>query len=289
MKYYMNKKTIALFLFPALAFMTVFLFYPFVMNIIKSFYESNGYQNTAFIGLDNYRRMLTDRTIHTSIQNTYILMFYIVVFEVGIALVLAVLVNSISKGKGFYQTVYFFPIVISATAIGMMFNLFYAYDGGLLNTIIGKFGGEPLVWKSVEWALEIVAIPTVWQYVGFYFVLILAAIKQVPTSLYESAKIDGSNSWTELRYITLPLIRNVMITCGVLAVTGTMKVFDLVLVITGGGPLNQSQVLGLYMYQKTFVDEAFGYGAAISVLIVAIGFIMSFTVNKIFKQENYTY
>lgn len=290
MRYYMNKKTIALFLFPALAFMTVFLFYPFVMNIIKSFYESNGYSTGTFIGLDNYRRMLTDRTIHTAIKNTFTLMFYIVVFEVGIALLLAVMVNSITKGKKFYQTVYFFPIVISATAIGMMFNLFYAYDGGLINTILMEFGGEAIPWKSkVEWALELVAIPTVWQYVGFYFVLILTAIKQVPVSLYESAKIDGSNPWTELRYITLPLIRNVMITCAVLAITGTMKVFDLVLVITGGGPLNQSQVLGLYMYQKTFVDEAFGYGAAISVLIVAIGFIVSFVVNKVFKQEDYTY
>ncbi len=171
----------------------------------------------------------------------------------------------------------------------MMFNLFYAYDGGLLNTIIAYFGGEYKVWKTVESALKIVAVPTVWQYVGFYFVLILTAIKQVPKSLYESAKIDGSNPFTELRYITLPLIRNVIITCTVLAITGTMRVFDLPLIITGGGPLNSSQVLGLYMYQKTFVDEAFGYGAAISVLIVAIGFVVSYVVSKVFKQEDYTY
>ncbi len=289
MKYYMNKKTIILFLLPALAFMTVFLFYPFIMNIIKSFNESNGFMNTAFVGLDNYRRMFTDNTIHKAIKNTFELMLYIVVIEVGFAILLAVMVNSITKGKKFFQTVYFFPIVISATAIGMMFNLFYAYDGGLLNTIIAYFGGEYKVWKTVESALKIVAVPTVWQYVGFYFVLILTAIKQVPKSLYESAKIDGSNPFTELRYITLPLIRNVIITCTVLAITGTMRVFDLPLIITGGGPLNSSQVLGLYMYQKTFVDEAFGYGAAISVLIVAIGFVVSYVVSKVFKQEDYTY
>lgn len=167
--------------------------------------------------------------------------------------------------------------------------MFYAYDGGLLNTIIVKFGGEFKVWKTVENSLKIVAVPTVWQYVGFYFVLILTAIKQVPKTLYESARIDGINGWTKLRYLTLPLIRNVIITCLVLAVTGTLKVFDMVLVITNGGPMNASQILGLYMYQKTFIDEAFGYGASISVLIVALGLLVSFIVNKVLHQEDFTY
>ncbi len=289
MKLYENKKTIFLFLFPALLFMTVFLFYPFFMNIIKSFYASDGYYNSTFIGIDNYTRMLNDKTMHVAVKNTFILMAYIIIFELGIALILAVLVNGISKGDRFFQTVFFFPIVISATAIGMMFNLFYAYDGGLLNNIIVNFGGDPKVWKTVETALEIIAVPTIWQYVGFYFVLMLTAIKQIPKSLYESAMLDGVTGFKKLIYITIPLIRNVLITCLVLAITGTLKVFDLVLVITNGGPMNSSQVLGLYMYQKTFIDEAFGYGASISVVIVVIGLGVSFIVNRIFRQEEFTY
>ncbi len=289
MKLYENKKTIFLFLFPALLFMTVFLFYPFFMNIIKSFYASDGYYNSTFIGIDNYTRMLNDKTMHVAVKNTFILMAYIIIFELGIALILAVLVNGISKGDRFFQTVFFFPIVISATAIGMMFNLFYAYDGGLLNNIIVNLGGDPKVWKTVETALEIIAVPTVWQYVGFYFVLMLTAIKQIPKSLYESAMLDGVTGFKKLIYITIPLIRNVLITCLVLAITGTLKVFDLVLVITNGGPMNSSQVLGLYMYQKTFIDEAFGYGASISVVIVVIGLGVSFIVNRIFRQEEFTY
>lgn len=289
MKYYTNKKTIFLFLFPALLLMTVFLFYPFVMSIVKSFYDSDGFMNSTFIGFDNYRRMLEDKTIHSAVGNTFELMFYIVLFEVGFALILAVVVDSITRGAKFFQTVYFFPIVISATAIGMMFNLFYAYNGGLLNSVIIEFGGEPTVWKTVENALKIVAIPTVWQYIGFYFVLFLTAIKQVPKSLYESGRIDGVTGLSKLTYITVPLIRNMIITCLVLAITGTLKVFDLVLVITNGGPLNASQVLGLYMYQKTFIDEAYGYGAAISVLIVIIGLAVSFVVNRVLKKEDFTY
>ncbi len=227
--------------------------------------------------------------MHVAVKNTFILMAYIIIFELGIALILAVLVNGISKGDRFFQTVFFFPIVISATAIGMMFNLFYAYDGGLLNNIIVNLGGDPKVWKTVETALEIIAVPTVWQYVGFYFVLMLTAIKQIPKSLYESAMLDGVTGFKKLIYITIPLIRNVLITCLVLAITGTLKVFDLVLVITNGGPMNSSQVLGLYMYQKTFIDEAFGYGASISVVIVVIGLGVSFIVNRIFRQEEFTY
>lgn len=280
---------IILYLLPALVFMSVFLFYPFVMSIIKSFYQSDGFVNSTFIGLDNYRRLFVDKTIRTAFVNTFKLMFYVVVFQVGIAVLLAVMVDSVTKGQKFFRTVYFFPIVISATAIGMMFKLFYAYDGGLLNAIATTLGANPIVWITRDNAMKMVSIPAIWQYVGFYFVIVLTAIKQVPKDLYESAYLEGIKPLSKLVYITLPLIRNVMITCVVLAITGTLKVFDMVLVITGGGPLNASQVLGLYMYQKTFTDEVYGYGATISVLIVVIGLTLSLIVSKIFKKDDLMY
>ncbi len=280
---------ILLYLLPALIFMSVFLFYPFVMSIVKSFYQSDGFVNSTFVGLDNYRRLFEDKTIRTAIVNTFKLMFYVVVFQVGIAVVLAVMVDSVTKGQQFFRTVYFFPIIISATAIGMMFKLFYAYDGGLLNSIATSLGFDPKVWITRDNAMKMVSIPAIWQYVGFYFVIILTAIKQVPKDLYECAYLEGIKPVEKLIYITLPLIRNVMVTCVILAITGTLKVFDMVLVITGGGPLNASQVLGLYMYQKTFTDEVFGYGATISVLIVVIGLSLSLIVNKIFKKDDLMY
>lgn len=289
----MNKKkkwlTIILFLLPALTFMSVFLFYPFIMNIVKSFYKSDGFYNSTFIGLDNYRRLATDSTIRTALVNTFELMLYVVVFQVGIAIVLAILVDYIKKGQNFFRTVYFFPIVISATAIGMMFKLFYAFDAGLLNTLLESFGADPKVWITRDNALRMVAIPAIWQYIGFYFVIILAAIKQIPKDLYESAHLEGIKPLSKLFYITLPLIKNVMITVLILAITGTLKVFDMVLVITYGGPLNKSQILGLYMYQKTFVDNVYGYGASIAVFIVVLGLSLSVVVNTILKKEDLTY
>ncbi len=289
MKYYRNKTVIASFLFPALVMMTIFLFYPFIMSIVKSFYETDGFMQSTYVGLDNYRRLIEDKTIRTAVLNTFELMAYVIIFEIGIAVILAVMVDSLTRGQAFFRTVYFFPIVISATAIGMMFKLFYTYDGGLFNSILATFGSEPRVWITVQNALRIVAIPTVWQYIGFYFVIILAAIKQIPKDLYESAYLDGITGFTKTIYITLPLVRNVIITSLILAITGTLKVFDMVMVITEGGPLNGSQLLGLYMYQKAFTDEVFGYGATIAVAIVILGLSISLIVNNVFKKEDLTY
>ena len=289
MQYYKNKWVIGTFLLPALIMMATFLFYPFVMSFIKSFYQTDGFMQSTYIGLDNYRRLLDDPTIKTAVWNTFELMAYVIIFEIGIAAILAVLVDNITKGQNFFRTVYFFPIVISATAIGMMFKLFYTYDGGLFNAILLSVGQEPKVWITVQNALRVVAIPTIWQYIGFYFVILLAAIKQIPRELYESAYLEGITGFSKTRYITLPLIRNVIITCLILAITGTLKVFDMVMVITEGGPLNGSQLLGLYMYQKAFTDEVFGYGATIAVAIVILGLTISMIVNQVFKKEDLTY
>ncbi|GMQ59329.1 sugar ABC transporter permease [Vallitalea sediminicola] len=277
------------FLLPALIFLAVFMFYPFIMNFINSFYKSDGFLESTFIGLDNYRRLLNDDTIKIAVRNTYEIMLYVCVFEVGIAIILACMVDSITKGQKFFRTVYFFPIVISATAIGMMFKLVYSYDVGLLNSIMEALGQERRNWITLKSAVKMVSIPIVWQYIGFYFIIILTAIKQIPRELYESAHLDGINGFTKTIYITLPLIRNVIITCLILAINGVLKVFDMVLVITEGGPLNKSQILGLYMYKKAFADNTFGYAATISVLIVVLGLLTIFIVNKIFKKDTITY
>lgn len=280
---------IFLFIFPALAFMVMFLFYPFIMSIAKSFYQTDGFSKAIFVGLDNYKRMWHDEAVRIAVGNTFELMFYVCLFQVGIAVILAMMVDSIRKGQQFFRTVYFFPIVISATAIGMMFKLFYTYDGGLLNALMLILEKEPVLWLTVDSALKMIAIPTVWQYIGFYFVIILTAVKQIPTELYESAYLEGINGITKTIYITLPLIKNQIITCLILAITGTLKVFDLALIITEGGPMHASEVLGLVMYKKAFADNAFGYAAAISVLIVIIGLFVSSIVNTVLKKDDITY
>lgn len=269
--------------------MGIFLYYPFFMNFYKSFFDWDGFFYSKFIGLGNYKRLIHDPIIKTAAKNTFILMFFVCIIQVGLGLLFAILVDSIKVGSNFFKTVFFFPVVISATAIGLLFKLFYVYEGGLLNSIRTIMGKEPVIWLSEEKAMGMVSIPIIWQYIGFYFVILLTAIKRIPKELYECAQLDGINGFTKTFYITIPLIWDMIKVCLILAITGTLKVFDIVFVITQGGPMGTTELFSTYMYQKTFTDNRFGYGSTIAVLIVVLGVVISLLLDKLLKREEITY
>ncbi|MBQ8536161.1 MAG: sugar ABC transporter permease, partial [Clostridia bacterium] len=270
--------------------MLVLLYYPFIENIVNSFFEIRSLVSPReeYIGLANYTKFFTgDAMSVLSLKNSLVLMVLTVIFQVGLALILALLVNAIDRGVQFFRVVYFFPIVISATAIGLMFSLFYAYDGGMLNQIVTALGGEKILWLSDEKAFTMVSIPVLWQYVGFYFVIILTGLVGVPEDVYESAAIDGATGLKKTWYITLPLISDVLVTCTTLAITGAIKVFDLPSVIAkNGAPKGLTHFLGTYMYQKTFIAQDVDYGSAISIIIVLLGVILSRTVGRLLSRES---
>lgn len=287
---YRDKKPLIVFLLPSLLLMLVLLYYPFIENIVNSFFEIRSLVSPReeFIGLLNYTKFFAgDETAFISLKNSLVLMVLTVAFQVGIALVLALLVNSIGRGAQFFRVVYFFPIVISATAIGLMFSLFYAYDGGMLNQIVTALGGEKILWLSDDKAFTMVSIPVLWQYVGFYFVIILTGLAGVPEDVYESAEMDGATGLKKTWYITLPLISDVLVTCTTLAITGAIKVFDLPSVIAkNGAPKGLTHFLGTYMYQKTFIAQDVDYGSAISIIIVVLGVVLSRTVGRLLSRES---
>ena len=290
---YRNKKHLVIFLLPAFVFMVVFLYYPFFQNIINSMQEIRGLGaeskgwNDPWYG--NYVKMLEDPNMRTALKNTVIMMVVTIVGQVGIALVLALLVDQIPRGGNFFRTVYFFPIVISATALGLMFNLIFLYDKGMVNQFLEVFGHTELTdWKDQSHALFTMMLPVMWQYVGFYFVILVTGLNNIPDELYESAELDGATGWNKVRYITLPMLRNVICTCVVLAVTGALKVFDLPWVMFPKGmPLNETWLTGTYMYYQAFNTKNVDYSSAIAVLIVILGIITSKIVNKIFKEADY--
>ena len=223
-----------------------------------------------------------------------------IVFQVGIALILALLVDTIRVGAQVFRTVYFFPIVISATALGLMFNLIFLYKGGMVNQLLLHLGQLPyeikpsgkmivqwLDWKDQAHFLFTMLMPVMWQYVGFYFVIIVTGLNNIPQELYESAALDGANGWNRTRYITLPLLRNVLVTCLVLAITGALKVFDLPWVMFGAGmPGNQGWLTGTYMYDQTFNKMNVDYGSTIAVLIVVLGVVLSNVANRVFRPSD---
>lgn len=284
-----DKRYIILFLTPAFLILGVFLYYPFFENIKQSFYKTDGFFNSTFIGFDNYKRLFNDEIARGSTLNSLELMLYVAIFQVGIALLLAIMVNSIKRGAAFFRITFFFPIVISGAAIGLLFTLIYNYRNGLLNEILVGLGFERVLWLTEKSALYMVAIPTVWNYVGFYFVILLTAIQKIPQDFYEAAELEGITPFQRMTKITIPLILSDLKTCLILAITGALKIFEIVFIITKGGPARSSEVLGTYMYQKAFVDSAMGYGATLAVFMVALGLTLAFITNKLLKSDKLTY
>ncbi|MCR5073184.1 MAG: sugar ABC transporter permease [Clostridiales bacterium] len=300
---YKRKAPLLVFLIPAFLFLLVFLYYPFVQNIINTFLKIGGLGRAAE-GInepwyENYARLFADPYMRVAFRNTLILTVCTVVFQVGIALILALLVDTIRVGAQFFRTVYFFPIVISATALGLMFNLIFLYKGGMVNQLLLSLGALPtqtmpngrvvvswLDWKDQAHFLFTMFLPVMWQYVGFYFVILVTGLNNIPQELYEAAALDGASGWARTRFITLPMLRNVLCTCLVLAITGSLKVFDLPWVMFGAGmPENLGWLTGTYMYDQTFNKMNVDYGSTIAVLIVVLGVVLSNVSNRVFRRS----
>ena len=290
---YKNKKPLLLFLTPAFIFMILYLYYPFLRNIYNSFMKIRGL-GTGAKGVnepfyENYVKLFTDSSMRTAVGNTFIMMGVTIVFQVGIALLLALLVDNISKGQQFFRTVYFFPIVISATALGLMFNLVFLYDTGMLNQLRLSLGASELVdFKDEAHALFTLMVPVVWQYIGFYFVIIVTGLNNISADLYEAAAIDGASGIQRVWHITVPLLHNVLCTCLTLAITGALKVFDLPWVMFPNGmPVETTWLTGTYMYFQTFNAKDVDYASAIAIAIVVLGVVISQLANAIFKEKDY--
>lgn len=288
---YKKKKLIWVFLLPAFLFMFVYLYYPFVQNILNSFMHikymgtAGGEWNTPWY--KNYLALLSDAKMQLALKNTAIMIAATIFGQVGIALILSLLVSNIPRGAGFFRTVFFFPIVISATALGLLFNLIFLYDKGMVNQFLQITGylnreaNQLIDWKSSH-AMFTMLLPVIWQYVGFYFVILLTGISGIPEELYEAAIIDGASRWQSVRYITLPLLQGSIGTCVILAVTGALKVFDLPWTMFVNG-MSGTWLTGTYMYSKVYSDV--DYASAIAVIIVILGVILSALVNRLFRQK----
>lgn len=288
---YKNKKYILLFLLPAFLFLIVYLYYPFFVNIFSSF---RSIRTLGTYGkkwndpwYENYVKLFTDPVVRTSLANTFYMIIATIIGQVGIALILALMVDNIGRGTQFFRTVFFFPIVISATALGLLFNLIFLYDKGMLNQFLELFGARELTdWKNEAHAIMTMMIPVVWQYVGFYFVIIETGLNNISEELYESAAIDGATRLKRVWYISIPLLRNVICTCLTLGVTGALKVFDLPwTMFPKGMPLKKTFLTGTYMYYQTMEAKNVDYGATLAVLIVVLGVILSRVTRSIFKES----
>jgi len=210
-----------------------------------------------------------------AVSNTIVMMIGVFVFQIVLALILAVCVDSIKRGKKFFRTVYFIPIIIAATAIGLMFSLAYNYHHGLLNQILNFLGRESQLWLSRDRALFMMLIPVFWQFVGFYFVVFLAGITKIPEDIYESAVLDGITPIKKALFITVPLLKDMIIANTILVIAGSLRVFDMVFMITGGGPMNASELMSSYMHRVAFMNFNTGYASAIAIVMLLFAVILT--------------
>lgn len=271
-------KTVFLYLFVPVAMFVFTVFVPLVTALVYSFFEWKGGPQKTFTGLQNYITLFSDKTFLEAFSHNIYLVVVCIVGQIGIAFVLVVMVNSkLVKLKGMHRTFGFFPSTISAVCIGLIWNMIYHNQYGIINWFLTAIGRKDLcrVWlNETKIVMLLVSIPLIWQFIGYYMVIILSAISSIDTEVFESAEIDGANGIQRALYITLPLIKNTMLVCVTLCIAGNMKAFDNIFVMTKGGPGTASMVMAMYGYQISFNQSNMGYGSCISVGIFVLSLLV---------------
>ena len=273
-----RKRTVYLYLLIPVAMFVFTVFVPLITALVYSFFEWKGGPVKTFNGVANYIQLFNDKTFWQAFSNNIYLVVVCLVGQIGIAFLLVLLVNSkLVKCKGIHRTFGFFPSTISAVCIGMIWTMVYHNNYGILNWFLETIGRDDLtqVWlNKTESIMLIVSIPLVWQYIGYYMVIIFSAIAGIDNEIFESANIDGANAWQTAMHITLPLIKNTMLVCVTLCVAGNMKAFDNIYTMTRGGPGTASMVMAMYGYKISFEQSNMGYGSTISVAIFVLSLLV---------------
>ncbi|ADZ85003.1 sugar ABC transporter permease [Cellulosilyticum sp. ST5] len=271
-------RTIALYLFIPVVWYTFAVFVPLITAMFYSFFEWKGGPSKTFIGLENYVSLFKDKIFWGAFINNIYIVIACIIGQIGIAFVVVLMVNSrLAKLKGIHRTFAFFPSTVSAVCIGFIWMMIYDYKRGVLNWVLEAIGREDLtrVWLNEPGlVLLLVCIPLIWQFIGYYMVILLSAIGSVDSEIFEVAELDGASAFQRAIYIVLPLIKNTVLVCVTLCVAGNMKVFDHIYTMTKGGPGNSSMVMAMYGYQVSFSQQNMGYGSAISVGIFVVSLLV---------------
>lgn len=283
-----DKKAIFLFVFPALLIFFVAIILPICFSVYYSLLKWDGIGKATFIGLKNYIDLFVNNTdgFTKSVVNSFILALLSVGIQLPLSLLLALILARGVKGENLFRTIYFIPVIISTVVIGQLWLKIYNPNYGMLNIILKKIGLASLAqpWlASPKTALLAAFIPIVWQYIGYHMLLMYASIKSISPEIYEAAKIDGASEIQMSTKITIPLIKPILQVCVVFAVTGSFKAFDLIYILTNGGPLHASEVPSTLMYNTIFAKYMYGYGSSMSIFIIIECLVFTLIIRKIFE------
>lgn len=283
-----NKKAIALFVIPTVVLMLVIVLIPICISVYYSLLEWDGLGKGTFIGMQNYTELIGDSRFLNSVKNSFLYVLLSLFIQLPLSLILALVISNLKKGEKFYRTAYFIPVVISGVVIGQLWQKIYNGDYGLLNSILGALNLESL---QQDWlgqqdtALISAFIPNLWQYVGYHMLIMYAGIKSISPEIQEAARIDGANRLQIAWRVTIPLLKPILEVCVTFSLIGALKIFDLIYVLTGGGPFYTTEVPTVYMYKTIFDSFKYGYGSAISIFIILECILFTMVLKFFFRRK----
>ena len=294
-----RNKDIILFLLPALILFIGVLIAPIVMSSYYSFFDWNGFGKKTFIGIENYQELFSSKAIGfiKALGNSLLLAALSVFLQLPLSLGLALLLGKKIKGERVFLSVYFMPVLISTVVIGQLWLKMYNPSYGIINMVLrntalytkitAALGTENIMWLGdIKLALGACFVPTLWQYVGYHMLLMYAGVKSVPIEYREAAKLDGATEGQVNRYIVIPYIKNILKVSVIFAVTGSLKSFDLIYVLTNGGPLHSTEVPSTLMIDMLFLRNRYGMGSTIAVMLIILCFAFALLISRVFREDD---
>lgn len=267
---------IALMLAPALALFSAFFVYPVGYAVAYSSTNSAGFGDAEFVGFDNYVALVDDPFFWQSLRNTLVILVVSLVVLVPASFALALLLRRKIRGAGGMRALVFGPAIIAPILVGLIWVFILDPRIGLLNRLLKPVGIEPVQWIGgntlTPYAVSLVFI---WSSIGFAMTIFYAGLQLVPGDVLEAAQLDGTTSWQQLRHVTIPMMQETFAIVTILLITNVFKIFELVYMLTGGGPVHRSETLVSYMYFVTFTNQRYGAGMAIAVIVFVLGALTS--------------
>jgi len=282
--------TIAVFVLPCLLLFVCLVFVPIIVSLFTGMLDWNGIGTSKFIGFDNFVKMFTnDSVFWPAVGRTFLLAAFSMLVQLPVALLVAILISRYVRRPSFFVSSYFLPVILSVVVIGQLWKTIYnpASLGGMINQILIKLGLDSYThnWltdpKVAIYAIILVAL---WQYVGYHILIQFTGIQNIPTEIYEAAKIDGADGFKADRYITLPMIVPIFKISVILSFIGSLQSFDLIMVMTGGGPAHATDVIASHMYNMSFLSMKYGYGSAVASFLVAVCLSATLLINLLFNR-----
>lgn len=283
-----SKTSIAVFLGPSLIIYTLLIIIPVIFSMYYSLTDWNGIGKQTFIGIKNFVTMFKDVDFLVSFKNTIHVTILSLLLQIPIALILSYLLYRGIKGLKIFRSIYFLPVVIAPMAIGLMFVLFLNSETGAMNSLLKMMGLAKFqkAWLSdPKVVLYAVMAPQIWQFIGQYVIIFIAALQSIPDEIIESAEIDGGTSTSIFFKIVLPMMYEVICLSVILCFTGSLKSFDYSWIMTGGGPGVRSSYLGVYMFKAAFINTKFGVGSATTIVILMTALIFTVIFSKLTAKK----